>query len=168
MFLLNPPYTLEPLLRQVMPYLVRVLGKDAAASFVIEKGTPVTGAVAARTGAGPRQPVGNARRASPLSGGGSLRLPGQKMGEGRPAAAGRDGQARGAGERDVRFDEQESRSGGQRAPQQRDARPMRNASRGPATGAAPGDRPGRQGPAKPRETSAQQPFQPRTPRNRRG
>jgi 23S rRNA A2030 N6-methylase RlmJ len=79
MFVLNPPYTLEPLLREVMPYLVKVLGKDANASFVIETGTQVTGAALARpgSGTGPRQPVGNARRASPLSGGGSLRLPGQ-------------------------------------------------------------------------------------------
>jgi 23S rRNA A2030 N6-methylase RlmJ len=79
MFILNPPYTLEPLLREVMPYLVKVLGKDAGASFLIERGTQVTGAAAARVGAGgaTRQPVGNARRASPLSGTGSLRLPGQ-------------------------------------------------------------------------------------------
>lgn len=79
MFILNPPYTLEPLLREIMPYLVKVLGKDAGASFVIERGTQVTGAAAARVGAGgsARQPVGNARRASPLSGTGSLRLPGQ-------------------------------------------------------------------------------------------
>lgn len=79
MFILNPPYTLEPMLREVMPYLVKVLGKDAGASFVIERGTQVTGAAAARVGAGgsARQPVGNARRASPLSGAGSLRLPGQ-------------------------------------------------------------------------------------------
>jgi 23S rRNA (adenine2030-N6)-methyltransferase len=34
-----------------------------------------SGAMTARTG--PRVPVGNARRASPLSGAGSLRLPGQ-------------------------------------------------------------------------------------------
>src|SRR5690606_30734758 len=79
MFILNPPYTLEPLLREVMPYLVKVLGKDAGATFVIERGTQVTGAATARVGAGglARQPVGNARRASPLSGAGSLRLPGQ-------------------------------------------------------------------------------------------
>ena len=79
MFILNPPYTLEPLLREVMPYLVKVLGKDAGATFVIERGTQVTGAAAGRVGAGgtARQPVGNARRASPLSGAGSLRLPGQ-------------------------------------------------------------------------------------------
>jgi len=80
MFILNPPYTLEPMLREVMPYLVRVLGKDAGARFVIEKGTQVTGAAAGRlAGDVPRTPVGNARRASPLSGKGSLRLPGQSM-----------------------------------------------------------------------------------------
>jgi len=81
MFILNPPYTLEPMLREVMPYLVQVLGKDAGASFVIETGTQVTGAATARLGNtnGPRVPVGNARRASPLSGTGSLRLPGQAM-----------------------------------------------------------------------------------------
>lgn len=79
MFILNPPYTLEPLLREVLPYLVKVLGKDAGATFVIERGTQVTGAASARVGAGgtARQPIGNARRASPLSGTGSLRLPGQ-------------------------------------------------------------------------------------------
>jgi 23S rRNA (adenine2030-N6)-methyltransferase len=79
MFILNPPYTLEPLLREVLPYLVQVLGKDAGATFTIEKGTQVTGAAVARsaTGGAPRVPVGNARRASPLSGAGSLRLPGQ-------------------------------------------------------------------------------------------
>jgi 23S rRNA (adenine2030-N6)-methyltransferase len=59
---------------------VQVLGQDAGATFRIEKGTQVTGAVAAHSG--PRQPVGNARRASPLSGGGSLRLPGQAFGDG--------------------------------------------------------------------------------------
>jgi len=80
MFILNPPYTLEPMLREVMPYLVRVLGKDAGARFVIEKGTQVTGAATGRlAGDTPRTPVGNARRASPLSGKGSLRLPGQSM-----------------------------------------------------------------------------------------
>jgi 23S rRNA (adenine2030-N6)-methyltransferase len=80
MFILNPPYTLEAILRETMPYLVQVLGQDAGATFRIEKGTQVTGAVAARGVA--RQPVGNARRASPLSGGGSLRLPGQAFGDG--------------------------------------------------------------------------------------
>jgi len=33
------------------------------------------------TQGGPRKPVGNARRASPLSGRGSLRLPGQPFGD---------------------------------------------------------------------------------------
>ena len=79
MFILNPPYTLEPLLRETLPYLVQVLGKDAGARFTIETGTQVTGAAARMAADGPRVPVGNARRASPLSGKGSLRLPGQSM-----------------------------------------------------------------------------------------
>lgn len=90
MFILNPPYTLEAMLRDTMPWLVQVLGKDAGARFTIERGTQVTGAAGLReTTAGPRAPVGNARRASPLSGKGSLRLPGQSMvrdGEERKAA----------------------------------------------------------------------------------
>jgi 23S rRNA (adenine2030-N6)-methyltransferase len=91
MFIMNPPYTLEPLLRQVMPYLVKVLGKDAGATFVIEKGEQMTGSAAQRTIANGalRTPVGNARRASPLSGGGSLRLPGQAP-AGSPGAEPRD------------------------------------------------------------------------------
>ncbi|MGZ8295136.1 MAG: 23S rRNA (adenine(2030)-N(6))-methyltransferase RlmJ, partial [Telluria sp.] len=89
MFILNPPYTLEPTLREVMPYLVKVLGKDAGATFTIEKGTQVTGSAVARVGANGavRMPVGNARRASPMSGTGSLRLPGQAP-AGTPGAAG--------------------------------------------------------------------------------
>jgi 23S rRNA (adenine2030-N6)-methyltransferase len=85
MFILNPPYTLEAILRDTLPYLVQVLGKDGGATFRIERGNQVTGAGAGAVGApagralgnGVRVPVGNARRASPLSGGGSLRLPGQ-------------------------------------------------------------------------------------------
>ena len=79
MFILNPPYTLEPTLREVMPYLVKVLGKDAGATFAIERGAQVTGTATTRLGANGtvRMPVGNARRASPTSGTGSLRLPGQ-------------------------------------------------------------------------------------------
>jgi 23S rRNA (adenine2030-N6)-methyltransferase len=89
MFIVNPPYTLEPILRQVMPYLVEVLGKDEGATFVIESGVPLTGSAAARPSANGavRIPVGNARRASPLSGTGSLRLPGQAP-AGTPGAAG--------------------------------------------------------------------------------
>ncbi|WP_374583977.1 23S rRNA (adenine(2030)-N(6))-methyltransferase RlmJ [Pseudoduganella sp.] len=43
MFLLNPPYTLEPMLRQVMPYLVQVLGRDSGAQFTLESGEVATG-----------------------------------------------------------------------------------------------------------------------------
>jgi 23S rRNA (adenine2030-N6)-methyltransferase len=83
MFILNPPYTLEATLRETMPYLVQVLGQDGGATFRIEKGTQITGTALARgVEAGPRKPVGNARRASPLSGAGSLRLPGQPFGDG--------------------------------------------------------------------------------------
>jgi 23S rRNA (adenine2030-N6)-methyltransferase len=105
MFILNPPYTLAPILRQVLPYLVQVLGQDGGATFHIEQGTQLTGAMPGRADAGqrpgaPRQPVGNARRASPLSGAGSLRLPGQAYGDGpraRGPAAGRgDGEGVGA------------------------------------------------------------------------
>ncbi|XLZ70848.1 23S rRNA (adenine(2030)-N(6))-methyltransferase RlmJ [Massilia sp. SR12] len=42
MFLLNPPYTLEPMLKQVMPYLVQVLGRDSGAQFTLESGEATT------------------------------------------------------------------------------------------------------------------------------
>jgi 23S rRNA (adenine2030-N6)-methyltransferase len=73
-----------------MPYLVQVLGKDAGATFVLESGTQVTGTASSRVGANGtvRVPVGNARRASPTSGTGSLRLPGQAP-AGTPGAAAR-------------------------------------------------------------------------------
>jgi 23S rRNA (adenine2030-N6)-methyltransferase len=38
MFILNPPWTLEPMLRELMPYLVSVLGVDAGAGFTLEAG----------------------------------------------------------------------------------------------------------------------------------
>lgn len=38
MFILNPPWTLEPILRELMPYLVDVLGVDDGAEFVLESG----------------------------------------------------------------------------------------------------------------------------------
>jgi 23S rRNA (adenine2030-N6)-methyltransferase len=83
MFILNPPYTLEATLRETLPYLVQVLGQDSGATFRIERGTQVSGTVGARVlDTGTRKPVGNARRASPLSGAGSLRLPGQPFGDG--------------------------------------------------------------------------------------
>jgi 23S rRNA (adenine2030-N6)-methyltransferase len=38
MFILNPPWTLEPMLRELMPYLVKVLGRDSGAKFTLESG----------------------------------------------------------------------------------------------------------------------------------
>ena len=97
MFILNPPYTLEPMLRQVMPYLVQVLGKDSGATYLLEKGAQVTGSAVSRTANGAvRIPVGNARRASPTTGTGSLRLPGQAP-AGTPGPAGTGPRASGTG-----------------------------------------------------------------------
>ncbi|MFZ6845069.1 23S rRNA (adenine(2030)-N(6))-methyltransferase RlmJ [Undibacterium sp. RuTC16W] len=42
MFIINPPWTLEASLREVMPYLVKVLGRDAGASFSIDAGETQT------------------------------------------------------------------------------------------------------------------------------
>lgn len=42
MFVINPPWTLEPMLRELMPYLVQALGTDAQAGFTLETGAPVT------------------------------------------------------------------------------------------------------------------------------
>ncbi len=41
MFILNPPWTLEATLREFMPYLVKVLGVDSGAGFVVEAGQTV-------------------------------------------------------------------------------------------------------------------------------
>lgn len=41
MFVLNPPWTLEPMLRELMPYLVKVLGRDTSAGFTLESGQTV-------------------------------------------------------------------------------------------------------------------------------
>jgi 23S rRNA (adenine2030-N6)-methyltransferase len=41
MFVLNPPWTLEPMLRDLMPYLVSVLGNDSEAGFTLESGQTV-------------------------------------------------------------------------------------------------------------------------------
>jgi 23S rRNA (adenine2030-N6)-methyltransferase len=38
MYVINPPYTLEPMLRGLMPYLVKVLGTDPEAGFTLESG----------------------------------------------------------------------------------------------------------------------------------
>ncbi|MES2103241.1 MAG: 23S rRNA (adenine(2030)-N(6))-methyltransferase RlmJ [Pseudomonadota bacterium] len=42
MFIINPPWTLEATLREVMPYLVKVLGRDVGAGFVLESGETQT------------------------------------------------------------------------------------------------------------------------------
>lgn len=41
MFVVNPPWTLEPMLRDLMPYLVKSLGNDAGAGFTLESGQTV-------------------------------------------------------------------------------------------------------------------------------
>lgn len=48
MFVINPPWTLEPVLREIMPYLVKVLGADAGARFTLETGTTITAPRSAR------------------------------------------------------------------------------------------------------------------------
>jgi 23S rRNA (adenine2030-N6)-methyltransferase len=42
MFVINPPWTLEPMLREFMPYLVSALGKDTQAGFTLETGSTIT------------------------------------------------------------------------------------------------------------------------------
>ena len=46
MFIINPPYTLEPMLKELMPFLVAALGRDVGAGFTLESGAtmaPYTG-----------------------------------------------------------------------------------------------------------------------------
>ncbi|PRC91315.1 23S rRNA (adenine(2030)-N(6))-methyltransferase RlmJ [Solimicrobium silvestre] len=38
MFIINPPWTMEAMLKEVMPYLVKTLGNDSAAKFTLESG----------------------------------------------------------------------------------------------------------------------------------
>lgn len=38
MFIINPPYTLEPMLKEVMPFLVQALGTDSGARFILQSG----------------------------------------------------------------------------------------------------------------------------------
>ncbi len=38
MFVINPPWTLAPMLEELMPYLVKILGTDAGAGFTLESG----------------------------------------------------------------------------------------------------------------------------------
>ncbi|GAB3546459.1 23S rRNA (adenine(2030)-N(6))-methyltransferase RlmJ [Noviherbaspirillum agri] len=48
MFIINPPWTLEAQLRELMPYLVQVLAKDAGAKFTLESGLTVVGQAVGR------------------------------------------------------------------------------------------------------------------------
>lgn len=91
MFILNPPYTLEPMLKQVMPYLVQALGKDEGARFTLESGTQVTGR-GARSGARDAQAEGRGPQAGARGPQAGAR--GQQVG-GRGAQGGAQGGARG-------------------------------------------------------------------------
>ncbi|MBI1891738.1 MAG: 23S rRNA (adenine(2030)-N(6))-methyltransferase RlmJ [Burkholderiales bacterium] len=42
MFVLNPPWTLEPMLREMMPFLTSALAQDEGAGFTLEVGQPVS------------------------------------------------------------------------------------------------------------------------------
>lgn len=50
MFILNPPWTLEPMLRELMPWLVKALALDAGAGFTLESGESVGAAGNGRAG----------------------------------------------------------------------------------------------------------------------
>lgn len=43
MFVINPPYTLEATLREIMPWLVKTLARDSGARYTLETGVQVTG-----------------------------------------------------------------------------------------------------------------------------
>lgn len=51
MFIHNPPWTLEPMLRDWMPFLVSALGNDAGAGFTLESGQATPHAAARRNAA---------------------------------------------------------------------------------------------------------------------
>lgn len=48
MFIINPPWTLEPMLKELMPWLAQALAQDAGARFTLESGQPVAVAAARR------------------------------------------------------------------------------------------------------------------------
>jgi len=50
MFIINPPYTLEPMLKEVMPFLTKALAEDGGARFLLQSGA---GGVAAKPAASP-------------------------------------------------------------------------------------------------------------------
>ncbi len=37
MFIINPPWTLHAMLKETLPYLVKILGQDAGAGFILEQ-----------------------------------------------------------------------------------------------------------------------------------
>ena len=37
MFIVNPPWTLHAMLKETMPYLVKTLGQDEGAGFILEQ-----------------------------------------------------------------------------------------------------------------------------------
>ncbi|WP_311196684.1 23S rRNA (adenine(2030)-N(6))-methyltransferase RlmJ [Rugamonas fusca] len=101
MFILNPPYTLEPMLKQVMPYLVQALGKDEGARFTLESGTQVTGR-GARSGARDAQaegrgPQAGARGPQSLARGPQAGARSPQGGAGAPQSGARGQQAGGRG-----------------------------------------------------------------------
>ncbi|MBR7798576.1 23S rRNA (adenine(2030)-N(6))-methyltransferase RlmJ [Undibacterium sp. FT137W] len=76
MFIINPPWTLEATLREVMPYLTRVLGKDTGARYEITSGdTEIVRVKSPVRNSDRTQTVRNATNASGREGGasGSLR-----------------------------------------------------------------------------------------------
>ncbi len=140
MFIINPPYTLEATLRQVMPYLVEVLGVDAGATFVLESGLAATTPRLTATphADGPRaaaSPRGSGKRAGPgrpdggdgasVYGGGKARGgsgAGMRPRNERPAGGRFDNEAAG-GDRAAAGDASRGRPGSERM---RDARPGRD------------------------------------------
>ena len=48
MYVINPPWTLEPMLRELMPFMVKALARDEDARFTLETGVPVTGSTGIR------------------------------------------------------------------------------------------------------------------------
>jgi 23S rRNA (adenine2030-N6)-methyltransferase len=109
MFIVNPPFTLEATLKEVLPYLVEVLGEDAGAGFVLETGNAATAPRAASLQQAENNPRGGLRApVSPraIGPGGSLRgnnapaprgslrtssrpgTPGAGTGTGRPGSPG--------------------------------------------------------------------------------
>lgn len=95
MFIINPPYTLEATLKQVMPYLVEVLGEDAGASFVLESGLAAT---TPRLTASPHAD-GPRAAAAPRSSG---KRAGEGVRSGRPGGEGGRGQGAWRGDGDGR------------------------------------------------------------------